>query len=1386
MKNGLYTFTATLPAGEYEYKIAVGGNWDENYGAWGKPNGANIPFSLDQKTKVTFYYHDETHSVTDSTRYTALIGGETPRLVGDLQPEIGQGGEWLPNESQALLHDDNFDNVYAYRVMVPKGHHEFKIVLGDTWEDPAYPGTNAVLNVTKETEITFFYNAETNKVWTDYKGNTIHKDELYHNTWKDLYRKPFGAVAAGESVTLRLRTEKDDITNARLVLKNYKTGTSNTYKMDFSGWTELENGTKADFWKAEVIPEEKGVYGYKFIVNDGPVKAAYGEDTTDGESGKAIDNGAQMFQLTVYEAEYETPDWMKEAVVYQIFPDRFYNGNPNNDDAKQYARGFEPIEHRKWTDLPDNPRLKDIKDYKGDGIWSNDFFGGDVKGVQEKLDYIESLGVNTIYLNPIAHAASNHKYDATDYKAIDPMFGTPKEFKKFTQALKKRDMHLILDGVFNHVGDDSIYFDRYGKYKTVGAYEYWAKIYDLMNNEGLSEEEAKQKTKAYFLADGQVFSEYGFHNWFHIENEKINSGQPNEHYKYQGWWGYDSLPEIAAIPGDVVDYNSELNNEKFADYIMYDKDSVAKTWLKRGASGWRLDVANEVDPEFWREFRDEIKAMKTKTNDSPVILGEIWDDASKYFLGDMYDTVMNYRFRGAVLHYLTTGDAGEAAKQLKAIREDYPKEAYYSLMNLIGSHDTARAVYLLGGGSDTYERAENDPDYNHALGIRRLKLAAIFQMGYPGAPTIYYGDEVGVTGSKDPDNRRTYPWGNVNEDLLQHYRKIGEVRRNFADLFAHGNIAALHAEGDIYAYARYTGDRFAIVAINGGSEEKTVEIDLDGKLINGIKLTDQLDGAYTVESRKGKVSVTIPGMSGRMLVSNDGQTFERPPQVAHLVAEEGSNQVTLSWNGKPGKYNVYQSTVQGGLYEKVAHTSDQTITINGLDNGRKYYFAVTLVDGKNNESEKMKTEAIIPHVTLTDRNYEISNVTDLRDGFVDLSKHREVSADIWIDGVTEIGQAEGLTVKLQVKFGGEWQSYDAAYTASEGDGNTFSSKFLPVNAGTYTYRFAFSTDLGRNWVYSNEQTITYRQSNDDTAAPASSLELKQPIQESGQVNLDWKLVEPDNPYMYAVIRNGKIIKKIWKPDKTVYTDFNVENGMTYEYIIRAYDQYGNATTSNTVTVTPDVVMVEVTFKVHAPSYTSLDSSIMIPNSLNGWNTGAWEMSRNGAVTPDWEYTVKVQEGTKITYKYARDGSWANEGLADHTRNDPADDDISYYGFGAVGTDLEVVVQNEGSNKMVVEDTIYRWIDKPLIITSPKDGTTVKSDVVTVEGNAIKEGILTINGERIPINDDMTFSHEVEVVEGRNEIKFHIEPSQENKQAIFNNNSGAIEKATQDKTLVIYR
>ncbi|WP_243385659.1 hypothetical protein [Bacillus kexueae] len=302
--NQFYSYSATLPAGDYEYKIAINGSWDENYGTFGVLNGENIKLNLTQETTVHFYYHDGTHSVTDSRYYTPILEEKRPRIAGSLQPFIQAGDEWSPDTSTALFYDDNFDGIYTYTTIVPKGNYEYKVVLGNQWGEE-YPNQNAQLNVLQDTEITFYFDAKSKKVSTNYSTNEsdqkVEKEKLYHNTWEKAYRNPFGAIPVGEEVRLRLAAGKNDLTRASVEIKNYQTGTSKVITLTKKATIQEETLGEVDIWEGDFTPKEKGVYGYKFIVADGESVAEYGEDSEQGGTGKAVDQNAELFQLTVFD-----------------------------------------------------------------------------------------------------------------------------------------------------------------------------------------------------------------------------------------------------------------------------------------------------------------------------------------------------------------------------------------------------------------------------------------------------------------------------------------------------------------------------------------------------------------------------------------------------------------------------------------------------------------------------------------------------------------------------------------------------------------------------------------------------------------------------------------------------------------------------------------------------------------------------------------------------------------------------------------------------------------------------------------------------------------------------------------------------------------------------
>lgn len=1300
------------------------------------------------------------------------------------------------------------DNKVGFIVKRTEGDNEWaeKDVDSNRFIDLRHVANDGTLDIyVGQGKETFSYHSPVaSKEITDLDGQ-VNGDMLYHNTWESLYKYPFGAVEEGTDVTVRMHAQKGDLQYARVLVRNTNTNRSDLYNMEKVSTITVDE-EEVDIWEATFTPDKIGVYGYKFIVGDGDTAKYYVEDGYEGKTGTVGDKNGLFFQLTVYDKDYQTPDWMKEAVVYQIFPDRFNNGNTSNDDAKTNARGEEPIEvPESWNSLPDNPRLgeKNMSDidggYSGDGIWSNDFFGGDIKGIQEKLDYLQGLGVNTLYLNPISMAASNHKYDATDYKSLDPMFGTEEEFKSFTKELKSRGMHLIVDGVFNHVGDDSIYFDRYGKYDTVGAYEYWEYVYDKMNNEGLTEETAMTKADDYFVKSGQVFSEEKWHLWFNIKNSKVDVGTTNERYDYQGWWGYDSLPEfksltkdeaielgLASASDEFVNKSSEWNNKELVDYIYKDEDSVAKQWIDWGADGWRLDVANEVDTVFWNDFREVMK----EHNEDTLILGEIWDDASKYFVGDQYDSVMNYRIRAALIDYLKNGNATRLNDTLMAVYEDYPEEAFYALMNLMGSHDVARAIYVLGGGVDSEERAEFS-DYDKALGKQRLKLAALFEFGYAGAPTIYYGDEASVTGSKDPDCRRTYPWGNEDESLVSFYEAIGSVRENNKELFSYGDLTTLYtgAEG-VYVYGRSYEDEHAIVAINPTNTDAKVTIDLKEFTGNGTKFIDGLDSSYKVTVKDGKAEITIPSMTGRMMTSTN--VIKLPDSVNKVTGTEGNGEVTLKWDAvKDAKeYKIYYSSFKGSLKTEVKTVENTEATIDGLVNGNRLYFAVSVIDKEGNESVLTWSDELTPHSKIT----WFGNLSDVKVDKVDISTPINVNAEVFIENISnEEGVSAGLVGRLLVKYPGdkEFTVVKANYSGEAGNNDMFTASFIANKSGKYEYKYEFTTK--GTYGFNDENSVSYTEvkvfelSSVEDGIPAEAIELKTPEEQSGEVNLNWSVVGTNNITLYEIVRNGVVVARIQDGSIVSYKDTDVRNKTEYKYEVIAYTNGGNSVKSNEVTVTPDLVMVEVTFKLHAPSYTPLDATITMPGVMNGWDVNSWEMSRNGAVTADWTYTISVLEGETIEYKYVKGGEWNQEALMNYS-NPKAANQSKYGCTTGEGGNEKITVVNQGDGKMLVENEVVRWKDMPVVVLDPSNGSYTKNESITVRGNSMLDPNLTINGEAVAVDENGNFAHEVKLNVGKNNIAIHIEPTEENKNNpdIFNNNAEAIGFATKDLELEITR
>ncbi len=830
---GLYVYTfENVPAANYEYKIAINGSWDENYGLGGEPNGANIAVAVPETMDVTVYYHDGTHNSVTNVTYVFA--------------DIDLTGTGIPAGTK--LTDDGLTGIYAATVELAAGTYG-DIVL--TYDGNTYAFSEFTLESGKT--VTFYFDPATGIFYHNGSDVKVEEAPIFFDSKDESYKAPFGAVATGEEVRFSLTTG-DDVTAATLVVKGI-----GSFPMEKAG----------DKWTCTATFGTIGEYDYYFALSNGFDVKVYGDDDGYYGAGKVSDlNGVLPYDLVVYENGFETPDWMKTAVIYQIFPDRFFNGDETNDRAQTTARGAVNYEFiPDWYTLPENPEQKALLDeetYKstgawyGDGEWSNEIYGGDLEGITERIDYLKALGVNVIYLNPVFASISSHRYDACDYMEIDPILGDLGDFEELVAVAEANDMHIILDGVFNHVSDDSVYFDRYYKFlgtsEKIGAYPYWAWVYDYMAETGAEQTAAETAARTYF-AEHYGITDFAYTEWFLVENKAmagavdsigLRAGKPV--YSYEGWWGYDSMPIIRATNG------SEYQTGNWAEEIISGPDSVTQYWITKGNNGWRLDVANEVSDETWQNFRDSVKGLDSDA----VIIGEIWDDATKYLKGDMYDSVMNYLFRGAVTDFaMGKKDATAATNELERIRERYPEEAFYAMMNLVGSHDTTRVLSYLDGIADDRSQKDIDsafPTYEKTSeDAKQMQyLVSFLQFTYPGAPTIYYGDEIGMVGSDDPDDRRAFEWGKGNRELVEWYARLAAIREAYPALST-GDLTVVDTQnGNLMGYTRTLDGQTLLVIANNAAGDVACAV----------------EGAYTDIVTGEAYTGTVPARSGVILVES--------------------------------------------------------------------------------------------------------------------------------------------------------------------------------------------------------------------------------------------------------------------------------------------------------------------------------------------------------------------------------------------------------------------------------------------------------------------------------------------------------------------------------------
>lgn len=633
------------------------------------------------------------------------------------------------------------------------------------------------------------------------------------------HKRPFGAQPAGTPLTFSVAA-KPGVTRLTLVLEKRRVEGPEDV-IDYAEVARVPLVRQGGHWQASHAFAEPAIYGYYFEAEIGGKTYLYQNNAKSvywtrerGANGPgqvvaapADRKGVRRFRHTSYARDFRVPAWAKDAVYYYIFPERFRNGDRGNDPKVGVTLYQDkPVEvHASWLDKPYRPGAGDGSDQWG----SNDFFGGDIAGIIEKLDYIAGLGANTLYMTPLFKAASNHKYDTADYRQIDPAFGRNEDFKRLVDEAAKRGIRVLPDASFNHSGSDSLYFDRFGKYGTDGAFR-----------------------------GGKINPASPYASWYRFKPEESD---PNK--QYAGWTGVPDLPELD---------KSSPAYRRFAG-------EITRLWLGQGTAGWRMDVAPWVPDDFWREWRKTVKDM----NPDAIAVAETWFDASKYFLGDTFDSTMNYIFRNTALDYASGIRAGAIYHNIELIRESYPPQAFYALMNVLSTHDVARSLHYLG-------HTEGASAQEVALAKQRYRLAIFFQMTFPGAPAIYYGDEVGMSGGDDPLNRMAYPWsdqgGMPDESMLAFVKQMTALRKQHA-ILRHGSIGApLHLDDNVIVLARKDGKREALTATNNATVSRTVTVRLPSGF-TARRFADALDASAATVGADGKLTFTLAPLSGRLLVA---------------------------------------------------------------------------------------------------------------------------------------------------------------------------------------------------------------------------------------------------------------------------------------------------------------------------------------------------------------------------------------------------------------------------------------------------------------------------------------------------------------------------------------
>ncbi len=670
---------------------------------------------------------------------------------------------------------------------------------------------------------------------------------VFHDSRDAAYRTPYGAVPAGGTVSLCVDVRDEAAARVRVRLWSDARGE----RLVEAEPSPLPDGGVR--WRAEVPCDEPELLWYRFLVEraDGATLSYGARPGATGGAGELGWGEVPSFQLTVYRPREVRPAWYEGGLVYQVFPDRFARGSGWRErvgaslSRPRGGPGRALVED--WSAPPRYLRNDD------GSIRCWEFYGGTLEGIRERLGYLRNLGVTALYLNPVFEAASCHRYDTADFMRIDPMLGDEADFRRLCADARAMGISVILDGVFNHVGQDSRYFNRYGNYPDVGAWQ----------------------------GEGSPYRA-----WFGFREDGT----------YDAWWGVADLP---AVDG---------RDPALRRLVCDGEDSVVRHWIRAGAAGWRLDVADELDEDLIRGIR----AAALAERDDALVLGEVWEDASNkvsygrlrhYLLGDELDSAMNYPLRDATLDFLL-GRVGapEFAERMESMRENYPPEAIAAALNLMGSHDRPRLMTVLGGAPDEASLSEDQrasfrlDEGARGLAKARLWLATLVQMTMPGVPCVYYGDEAGLEGYADPYNRAAFPWGAEDADCTAIYRNAIALRRSLPN-FVDGSWRVVSFGEDVVGIVRGPAEggaaarsaRSVTVLANRSFEEREVELEVSGDVVREVV------AGLDLEAREGRCRVRLGGLGSAVVVECDGLGLGRamPPgsgvicHVTSLPSEDG-------------------------------------------------------------------------------------------------------------------------------------------------------------------------------------------------------------------------------------------------------------------------------------------------------------------------------------------------------------------------------------------------------------------------------------------------------------------------------------------------------------------